>query len=71
MKKTLKNNYKLDLLSKVRIYLIFYVSLLENVIDINITKTKRNNVEIEINVYKIKTILNIRIQNGRIKYKAK
>ena len=35
IKKILKNNYELNLLLKVKIYLIFYISLLENVTDIN------------------------------------
>ena len=38
IKKILKNNYELNLLLKVRIYLIFYISLLENVININAIK---------------------------------
>ena len=40
IKKILKNNYKLNLLLKVKIYLIFYISLLENVININVIKIK-------------------------------
>ena len=39
IKKILKNNYELDLLLKNKIYLIFYISLLKNVININIIKT--------------------------------
>ena len=35
-KKNLKNNYKLDLPPKVKIYLIFYISLLENAKDVNL-----------------------------------
>ena len=38
IKKILKNNYELDLLLKVRIYLIFYISLFKNVTDINVIK---------------------------------
>ena len=38
IKKILKNNYELDLLLKVRIYLIFYISLFENVTNINVIK---------------------------------
>jgi hypothetical protein len=34
IKKILKNNYKLDLLPKVRLYLVFHVLLLELVADI-------------------------------------
>ena len=54
----------MDLLLKVRIYLIFYVSLLENVIDINVIKAGRDDIEIEINKYEVKKILNVRIKNG-------
>ena len=61
----------MDLLLKVRIYLIFYISLLKDVININAIKIKRNDVEIKINEYEIKKILNIRIKNKRIKYKVK
>ena len=38
IKKILKNNYELDLLLKIRIYLIFYISLFENVTNINVIK---------------------------------
>ena len=59
IKKILKNNYELDLLLKIRIYLIFYVSLLENVTNINVIKIGRNNVEIKTDKYEIKRFLNI------------
>ena len=59
IKKILKNNYELNLLLKVKIYLIFYISLLENVTNINVIKIRRNNVEIKINKYKVKKILNV------------
>ena len=71
IKKILKNNYELDLLLKVKIYLIFYISLFKNVININVIKIGRNNVEIKTNKYEIKKILNVRIKNKRIKYKIK
>ena len=38
IKKILKNNYELNLLLGVRIYLIFYISLLKNVANINVIK---------------------------------
>ena len=38
IKKILKNNYELDLLLKVKIYLIFYISLLKDVTNINAIK---------------------------------
>ena len=59
IKKILKNNYKLNLLLKVKIYLIFYIFLFKNVTNINVIKIKRNNVEIKANKYEIKKILNI------------
>ena len=40
IKKILKNNYELNLLLKVKIYLIFYISLFENVININVIKIR-------------------------------
>ena len=40
IKKISENNYELDLLLKVKIYLIFYISLLKNVININVIKIK-------------------------------
>ena len=71
IKKISENNYELDLLLKVKIYLIFYISLFEDVININVIKVKRNNIEIKANKYEVKKILNVRIKNGRIKYKVK
>ena len=59
IKKILKNNYELDLLLGVKIYLIFYISLLKNVANINVIKIKRDNVEIKINEYEVKKILNV------------
>ena len=59
IKKILENNYELDLLLKVRIYLIFYISLFKNVTNINAIKTKRDNVEIKANKYEIKKVLNV------------
>ena len=40
IKKILKNNYELNLLLKVKIYLIFYISLLENAANINVIKIR-------------------------------
>ena len=71
IKKILKNNYELDLLLKVRIYLIFYISLFKDVININVIKIGRNDVEIKTNKYEVKKILNVQIKDGRIKYKIK
>ena len=38
IKKISENNYELDLLLKVKIYLIFYISLFKNVTNINVIK---------------------------------
>ena len=71
IKKILKNNYELDLLLKIRIYLIFHIFLLKNVTNINVIKIGRNDVEVKADKYEIKKILNVRIENRRIKYKVK
>ena len=71
IKKISENNYKLNLLLRIRIYPIFYISLFKDVININAIKTGQNDVEIKINKYEIKKILNVRIKNGRIEYKVK
>ena len=38
IRKILKNNYELDLLLKIKIYLIFYIFLFKNVTNINVIK---------------------------------
>ena len=40
IKKILKNNYELNLLLKIKINLIFYISLFKNVTNINVIKIK-------------------------------
>ena len=59
------------LLLGIKIYLIFYISLLKDVTNVNAIKTGRDDVEIETNEYEVKKILNVRIKDGRIKYKVK
>ena len=49
----------MDLLLKIKIYLIFYISLFKNVININVIKIKRDNIEIKTDKYEIKKILNV------------
>ena len=61
----------MDLLLKVKIYPIFYISLLTDAKNVNPTETKRNDVKIKNEKYKTKKILNIRKKNGRIKYLIK
>ena len=59
-KRILKNNYQLNLPPKVRIYPIFYISLLKNVTNINPISTKQNNVKIKKEKYKAEKVLDIR-----------
>ena len=59
-KRILENNYQLDLPSKVRIYLIFYISLLEDVTNVKPINIKRNNVEVNEKEYEVKKVFNIR-----------
>ena len=47
IKRISENNYQLDLPPKVRIYPIFYISLLEDAINVKLINIKRNNVEIK------------------------
>ena len=47
IKKILKNNYQLNLPLKVRIYSIFHILLLENVINVELISTGRNDVKIK------------------------
>ena len=61
----------MDLLLKIKIYLIFYIFLFKDVININVIKTGQDDIEIKINKYEVKKILNVRTENGRIKYKVK
>ena len=59
-KKISKNNYQLDLPSKVRIYLIFYISLLENAINVEPINTGRNNIKVNEKKYETKKVFNTR-----------
>ena len=60
IKRILKNNYQLPLPPKVRIYLIFYISLLKNAINVKFINIKRNNVKINEKKYETKKVFNIR-----------
>ena len=59
-KKILKNNYQLDLPLKVRIYPIFYISLLKNVINVKFINTGQNNVKVNEKKYETKKVFNTR-----------
>ena len=60
IKRILENNYQLDLPLKVRIYLIFYISLLEDAINVKFINIKRNNVKVEKEKYEIEKVFDIR-----------
>ena len=59
-KRISENNYQLDLPLKVRIHLIFHISLLKNVINVELINAERNNVKINEKKYEIKKILDTR-----------
>ena len=71
IKRISKNNYQLNLPLKVRIYPIFYISLFENVINVKLINTKRNNVKINEKKYKAEKVLDIRNYQGKIEYLVK
>ena len=71
IKKILKNNYQLNLLLKVKIHLIFYISLFENVKDVKLQNTKRNNVKVKKEKYEIEKIFDIRNYEKKIEYLVK
>ena len=60
IKKILENNHQLDLPFKVRIYLIFYISLFKNVINVKLINIKQNNVKINEKKYETEKVLNTR-----------
>ena len=60
IKKISKNNYQLNLPPKVRIHPIFYISLLENVTNVKLINTERNNVKINKKKYETEKVFDIR-----------
>ena len=70
-KKISKNNYQLDLPPKVRIYPIFYISLLKNAINVKPISTERNNVKINEKEYKAEKVFNTYNYQGKIEYLVK
>ena len=60
IKKISENNYQLDLPLKVRIYLIFYISLFKDVINVELISTGRDNVKVDEKEYEAKKVLDIR-----------
>ena len=47
IKRILENNYQLDLPFKVRIYLIFYIFLFEDAINVKLINIGRNDVKVK------------------------
>ena len=70
-KRISENNYQLDLPPKVRIYLIFYISLLKNAINVEPISTGRNNVKVNEKKYEAKKVLDTRNYQGKIEYLVK
>ena len=60
IKRISENNYQLDLPPKVRIHLIFHISLLKNVINVKPINIERNNVKIKKKEYETEKILDTR-----------
>ena len=56
-KKISENNYQLDLPLKVRIYLIFYIFLFEDAINVEPISTGRDNVKIKKEKYEAEKVL--------------
>ena len=71
IKRISKNNYQLDLPPKVRIYLIFYISLFENAINVELINTGRNNVKVYEKEYETEKVLNIRNHQKKVEYLIK
>ena len=59
-------NYKLKLLLKIRIYPIFYISLLESIL----TNSKLSNkiIKLEVKEYIIEKVLDSKVINNKIYY---
>ena len=60
IKRISENNYQLDLPPKVRIYPIFYISLLKNVTNVEPISTGRDNVKIKEKKYEAKKVFDMR-----------
>ena len=58
-KRISENNYQLNLSLKVRIYPIFYISLLKDAINVKLINTGRNNVKVNEKEYETKKVLDI------------
>ena len=64
IKKISENNYKLDLLLKIRLYLIYYISLLKLVANIIQVKVGNKPNKIEgLELYEVEVIRDIKKEN--------
>ena len=71
-KKISENNYKLDLLLKVRLYLIYYISFLESAADTIQVKVRNEPEEIDgLELYEAEAIRDIKKENKQIIYLVK
>ena len=71
IKRISKNNYQLDLPPKVRIHLIFYISLLKDATNVKPTSTERDNVKVKEKKYEAEKVLDIRNYQEKIEYLVK
>ena len=71
IKRISKNNYQLDLPPKVRIYPIFYISLLKDAINVELINTGRNKVKVNEKKYEAEKVFDTRNYQGKIKYLVK
>ena len=60
IKRISENNYQLNLPLKVRIYPIFHISLLKDVINVKLINAGRNNVKVNEKKYEAKKVLDTR-----------
>ena len=70
-KRISENNYQLNLPPKVRIYLIFYISLLENAINVKPISTGRDNVKVNEKKYEAEKVFDTRNYQRKIEYLVK
>ena len=59
-KRISENNYQLDLSPKVRIYPIFYISLLKDAINVELINAGRDNVKVNEKEYEAEKVFDIR-----------
>ena len=70
-KRISENNYQLNLPPKVRIYPIFYISLLKDATNVKPISIKRDNVKINKKEYEAEKVLDTRNHQERIEYLVK